>query len=114
MEAHHLEALAALPAAATCRRIDFDKAEVVPGIVPNTWFLVVTGMKPWATMTVTLSPLVYIRQPEYWGIEVIGCQAGIGLPAETPYSAALDISHVIGTIGVEVKGATKSKQIKVR
>ena len=64
-------------------------------------------------MTVQLMPLIYIQQPEYWGIEVVGCQPGIGLPQTEPYHFTLDISHVLGKKGVEVIGATKSKKIDV-
>ena len=74
MEEKHLREFEALPQPSSCRLIDFEKAEVVPGFVEKTFFLIVSGTKPWVTMTVQLSPLIYIKQPEYWGIEVIGCQ----------------------------------------
>ncbi len=95
------------------RRISFDSAEVVPGINANTWFLTVRGTKPWITMRVELSPLIYIQRPDYWGIEVIGIQSGIGLPAAALYVITIEISHVLGKKGVEVIGATKSEKIDV-
>jgi hypothetical protein len=52
-------------------------------------------------------------QPLYWGIEVVGCQHGIGLPATAPYTVALDITHLLGTTGIEVIGASSTKKIKV-
>jgi hypothetical protein len=113
MEEKHLKAFEALPHPSSCRLISFDTAEFVPGFVPKTFFLIVTGIKPWLTMTVELSPLIYIRQPEYWGIEVVGCQHGIGLPTTAPYHVALDISHLLGTKGIKVIGAASKKQIKV-
>jgi len=113
MDEKHLKAFESLPPSTSCRIIDFDKAEVVPGIVPDTFFLIVVGTKPWVTMKVELHPLIYIRQPEYWGIEVVGCQHGIGLPRTAPYHVTLDISHVRGTKGIEVIGASSRKQIKV-
>ncbi len=108
-----LKVLEALPPATTFRRIDFETARVDPGFLPNTWFLTVSGRKPWASMTVELVPLVYIRRPEFWGIEVVAAQKGIGIPLEVPYSVVLEISHVLGTAGIEVIGATKSEKIKV-
>ena len=102
MEEMHLKAFQALPHPSSCRLIEFEKADVVPGFVPKTFFLIVAGTKPWATMKVELHPLIYIRQPEYWGIEVVGCQAGIGLPMTAPYHVALDITHLLGTKGIEV------------
>lgn len=65
-------------------------------------------------MEVDLIPLVYIRQPEYWGIEVTGClPAGIGLPTTAPYIASLPLNGIIGTRGIEVIGATRSEKISV-
>jgi hypothetical protein len=34
-------------------------------------------------MEIKLNPLVYIRQPEYWGIEVVGCLPEVRLPVLT-------------------------------
>ncbi|WFU43046.1 hypothetical protein QA640_11670 [Bradyrhizobium sp. CB82] len=113
MKESDLKELEALPHSSTCRLISFKDADVVPGIVPNTFFLIVSGIKPWATMKVELQPLIYIHQPEYWGIEVVGCQSGIGLPMQAPYHVSLDISHARGKLGIEVIGATSRKQIKV-
>ena len=113
MEEKHLKAFHALPHSSSCRIIDFEKAEVIPGFFPKTFFLIVTGTKPWVTMTVELHPLIYIKQPEYWGIEVVGCQSGIGLPQTAPYHVALDITHVLGTKGIEVIGASTKKEFKV-
>jgi hypothetical protein len=113
MKAEDIATFEALPASATCRRLDFDKIEVRPGIVPNTYFLIVSGTKPWATMEVRLVPLIYIQQPEYWGIEVIGCQSGVGLPVAFPYTVVLDITHFLGKKGIEVIGATRSEKRNV-
>ena len=48
--------------------------------------------------------------PEYWGIELIGCQGGIGLPMEAPFMVTLDISRHRGKKGIEVMGATRSEK----
>jgi hypothetical protein len=113
MDAQDLRILAALPPSTMCRLIGFDHAQVVPGFLPKTYFLIVSGKKPWASMKVELVPLIYITQPDYWGIEVVGCQSGFGIPVEVPYSAVLDISHVLGKLGIEVIGAGKKETIKV-
>lgn len=102
-----------LPAPAGVRLIDFDKAHVVPGIVENTFILVVSGTKPYLNMEVSLVPRVYVRQPEYWCIEVIGTVAGIVLPTETPYTVSIPLDSVRGTIGIDVIGATKTQKIDV-
>ncbi|WP_049571155.1 hypothetical protein [Nonomuraea sp. SBT364] len=93
--------------------IDFDEARVVPGSVPGTYVLVVSGSKPYANMAVRLSPLVYIRQPDYWGIEVEGTLPGIGLPALAPYTVSLPLDGVVGTAGVEVIGARRRETLDV-
>jgi hypothetical protein len=104
----------ALPKPSSCRLIDFKEAEVRPGIVSGTYILIVRGTKPYLNMEVNLSSLVYVRQPEYWGIEVIGClPGGIGLPATEPYIAILALNGTIGTQGIEVIGATRSEKISV-
>lgn len=101
------------PPSESCRRLEFDKAEIVPGIVNGTWFAVVSGKKPWVTMRVDLVPLIYVRQPEYWGIEVVGCVTGISLPAVVPYVATLPLQNSLGTKGVEIMGAARSEKFDV-
>ena len=99
-----------LPMAKSCRLINFDKVQVAPGLVEGTWILVVSGTKPYINMKVELMPLVYVRQPEYWGIEVVGCLAGVGLPAIGPYSVSLPLDGITGTKGIEVIGATHAEK----
>ena len=107
------QAVAASQAAQSVRRINFTKAEVRPGFVPNTYFLIVSGTKPCLNMKVHLSPLIYIKKPEYWGIEVIGTLSGICLTAIAPYHVFIPLDGITGTKGIEVIGATKRKKIKV-
>jgi hypothetical protein len=103
----------ALPTAESCRLIDFTRCEVRPGFLPDTYILIVTGVKPYANMQVDLIPLIYIRQPEYWEIEVVGCLRGIGLPMLTPYTVSLPLDGVRGIHGVEVVGANGRKRLDV-
>lgn len=104
-----------LPNASSCRKIDFDedKVEVRPGFINDTWFLIVSGIKPYSNMKVELMPVMYVRKPEYWGIEVVGCIPGIGKQKPTPYTVFIPIDGVIGTEGIEVVGASKNKKLKV-
>ena len=64
-------------------------------------------------MTVRLSPLIYVRQPEYWGIEVLGSLPGIALPATAPYTVVTSLSGILGTIGIEIIGASSTQKIDV-
>ncbi len=99
-----------LPKAEAYRRIDFEKADLHPGIVPRTFILVVSGTKPYANMEVGLKPLVYIKRPEYWGIEVVGSLPGVGLPTLAPYTVSIPLDSITGTKGIEVIGATRSEK----
>jgi hypothetical protein len=113
MNARTKEQLESLPQSAACRIIEFESAELRPGIIGKTYFLIVSGRKPWANMDVQLVPLIYVDQPDYWGIEVVGCLSGISLPVEVPYSVTLDVSHTLGKRGVEVIGASGRKQLDI-
>ncbi|MEH2083406.1 MAG: hypothetical protein V7K89_26540 [Nostoc sp.] len=101
----------ALPKPESSRLIDFEEAEIRPGIVSDTYILVVRGTKPYLNLEVNLVPLVYVQQPEYWGVEVVGTLPGIGLPATTSYTVSLPIDGIRGKQGVEVIGANGSKQL---
>jgi hypothetical protein len=103
----------ALPQASACRLIDFEDVQVIPGTILRTYFLIVKGTKPWVTMDVGLHPLPYATRPEFTGIEVVGCQNGVGLPQAGPYSAVIEFTHLIGTGGIEVIGATMRKKIEI-
>ena len=99
-----------LPPTESCRLIDFETVDVVPGIIKNTWFVIVSGTKPCVNMTVELRPRIYVRQPEYWGIEVVGCLPGVCLPATAPYHVSLPLAGILGTKGIEIIGATKREK----
>jgi hypothetical protein len=97
-----------------CKVIAFTKSKVIPGFLPKTYFLVVTGTKPCINMEVSLKPRKYVKKPDYWGIEVVGClPGGICLTMTAPYAVHLGLKGVIGTKGIEVIGANKSKKHKV-
>lgn len=109
-----LDAYTALPMDQSHRLIDFDTANVVSTrSIPPQHFLSVSGTKPYMNMHVELSPLVYIRQPEYWGIEVVGSLPGVGLPATAPYSVSLRLGGIMGTKGIEVIGANRTETIDI-
>lgn len=105
------ENFAERPAPESVRLIDSEEAKAVPGIVPGTFILVVNGTKPYLNMTVRLSPRVYLAQPEYWGIEVVGSLSGIGLPATAPYTESLPLDGITGSKGIEVIGAYRTERI---
>jgi len=104
-----------LPTADSQRLIDFERVQILTlESFPPQFVLRVTGTKPFLNMEVQLEPLVFIRQPEFWGIEVVGrLPGGIGLPALAPYDVTIPLSGTMGTKGIEVIGASRSRKIKV-
>jgi hypothetical protein len=107
------------PTPTNCKVIDFRTATVEPLVaVPSAsmYRLTVTGLLP-APADVSLVPLIYVRQPKHWGIEVVACPApGIatpslaGDPVAPPvrlFRATLDFRGPFGTCGIEVIGATR-------
>jgi len=106
--------LASNPASRSCRLVDFDKAEVRPGFVSGTFILIVSGTTPCINMKVSLNPVTYVRCPDYWKIEVVGClPQGICLPAIGNYNESLPLSGITGSKGIEVVGAKKKKRFEV-
>jgi hypothetical protein len=108
-----------LPPAQSGRLMDFETAEVISQMIyPPRPVLIVSGHKPYQSMTVELVPLTYIRQPPFWGIEVVGkasLPAGpTPMPAiAIPYTVELNLAGVTGSVGVEVIGATKTERLHV-
>ncbi|QKP78707.1 hypothetical protein HT051_04090 [Methyloligella sp. GL2] len=107
-----LDAFGNSPVPEACRRIDYDNVDIVPGFVNDTWIAIVSGTKPWATMEVSLVPLIYVAQPDYWEIEVVGCQNGVGLPVEAPYSEFMEVQDM-GKKGVAFVGTGKPEPFDV-
>lgn len=102
-----------LPPSSCCRRIEFEKVEVISGFPGD--FLVVSGTKNCINMEVKLVPLVYVKCPEYWGIEVVGCLPdGVCLKALGPYSVTIPLAGIIGSKGIEVVGASKSERCELK
>jgi hypothetical protein len=109
-----IQAYQALPPAASFRRLDFDHAQVIAlRIFPPQFILRVSGTKPYLNMDVELVPFVYVRQPEYWEIEVVGSLRTPGPPVAAPYAVSLPLAGSLGTRGIEVVGATRSQRIDV-
>jgi hypothetical protein len=99
--------------------IDFERAEVItPMIYPPRPTLVVAGVKPHPDVEVTLVPLVYVSVPPYHGIQVVATATSDGPHvshpiANVPYTVELDLEGTCGSVGVEVIGKTRTKQIAV-
>lgn len=101
-----LAAFTGLPPSRTHRLLEFDKAVVEPRLK-----LRVTGSAPYPGMRITLAPLAYVRQPEFWGVEVVGTLPEPRPPMATPYEVELDLPGPMGTVGVEVVGSGLTERI---
>jgi len=98
-----------LPFAQACRRIDFDSIEVREPTRGGR-MLLVSGIKRWADLRVTLEPMSYRETPDFWVIEVVGRLAASGLPAMVDFCVALPLDSFQGRLGIEIVGATKSER----
>ncbi|MBL8880506.1 MAG: hypothetical protein JNG88_15445 [Phycisphaerales bacterium] len=93
--------------------IDFDEA-VIELSAGGERELVVRGYVPTPCHSVSLQPVTYIMQPDYWNIQVLA-DAGTDPCAQllTPYEARLVLDHSVGTRGIEVIGRNKSRRMDV-
>jgi hypothetical protein len=106
----------ARPAPTTCQVIDFDSADVLYDSILGYPAVIVHGTKPYQAMTEALWPLIYIRQPEYWGYEVVGCLPDDAAVPEVlgPYVLILPLTDAaLGTKGIEIIGANKTQKIDI-
>ena len=98
-----------LPLAQACRRIDFDAIEVREPEGGGR-LLLVSGIKPWADLAVSLEPMAYRDPPEFWTIEVVGRLTASGLPAWVDFCVALPLESFQGRQGIEIVGATRTER----
>ncbi|MGZ9112552.1 MAG: hypothetical protein ACXW3X_16135 [Rhodoplanes sp.] len=114
MDETQMQTFRDLPVPSSFRLLDFERARVITlESFPPQFILRVSGTKPYANMDVELVPLVYVRQPEYWEIEVVGSLRGIGLPALAPYTVSIPLAGILGTRGIEVVGATRRERFDI-
>lgn len=97
----------------SCSAAEFDSATVQRDPSSGSTTLIVTGVKRSSNVSIELTPVVYIRQPEYWLILVNGCGSGMGMPVLTPYVVKRDITGSIGTLGIEVRGSNQAVTIPI-
>lgn len=103
-----------LPAPQSSHLLPYDSADVVPGIVNDTYFLIVAGTAPCQNTNVSLQPRVYVDQPDYWGIEVVGnVEGGICLPAQLDWTTTTSLQGIRGKKGIDVIGANKTMRFDV-
>ena len=104
------------PALPSCRLIDFDTVNVLYDSILGYPAVFVHGEKPYQAMTVELRSLFYVRPPEYWGYEVVGCLPDdAAVPDVTgPYVLVLPLpTAALGTKGIEIIGANRTQAIDI-
>lgn len=102
--------------APSCFLAQFDRSEVKPGTVNNTWVLIVSGRKPGSGIEISLNPFDHEQKPDYWEIEVVGCRKEIGIPVSVPYTAVFALQEpTMGKKGIKVIGANnKTEKINIQ
>jgi len=92
-----------------CGLIDFTAFEVIQGI-SGAYILVVWGNDD-PRIIPSLIPRIYVRQPDYYEIEVVGCLTGIVPPKDVKgFPLTMGLEHALGRKGIKLIGATKSEQ----
>jgi hypothetical protein len=100
-----------LPYAQACRRVDFDFVEIREAAHPGGGrVLLVSGVKPWADLRVSLEPVPDTGMRDFRVIEVVGRLTGCGLAALVDFCVALPLASVQGCKGIEIVGATRSER----
>jgi hypothetical protein len=95
-----------------CFSADFVTAEVVKS--GDQWHLKVTGRTTVADAKFRVSPVLYVKQPDYWQMVIEACNAdGRTLSESTPYSAEINISGSIGSNGISLSGGSRSKPMLI-
>ena len=103
-----------LPPSESHKVLPISSYELRPGSQAGTWILVVRGHAPCLNTNVSLEPSIYVQQPEYWRIEVVGSTpGGICLTGVKEYTAVLPLAGTTGTKGIELVGRDGSEQIAV-
>jgi hypothetical protein len=103
----------------TGRLINFERADAITTMMyPPHPVLVVSGQTPVPGMDVALVPVMYVSQPEYWAIQVVGSVSDAPRPMQpiaggSPYRVELALTGVTGTKGVDVVGADQTERIDV-
>lgn len=98
------------PPVESCRLISFESAEIIETRCGPV--LRVKGQAPCVNMKVSLVPRIYVRCPEFWGIEVVGClPGGFCLPALKEYDETIPLNGVIGSKGIKVIGASRTEKL---
>lgn len=93
--------------------IDFDEAEIKLNDNGERE-LVVRGFVPTPCYTVSLEPVTYIAQPDYWIIQVIAeTDSEACAQVVTPYEARLVLDANVGKRGIEVVGKNDKKRINI-
>jgi hypothetical protein len=76
--------------------------------------LVVMAEVPDAGLEVRFMPRRYVKQPDYWGITVMGVPTGDMSRPSGVYEASTSVTGTLGSQGVEVIGATRTLKLDKR
>ena len=94
----------AVAAPLACAAVTIKTAELVSrdGVI----LLKVTGEAPSAGLTFAVRPVVYIMQPDYWLMALVGCvpKGSATASVPTPFSAEVSLAGSVGRFGIDLTG----------
>ena len=92
-----------------CSPVDFKTADLVPA--GDRVVLKVTGEAPHEGLTIDISAVLYVMQPDYWQMVLVACHPEGTTPSGPPvtFTADINISGTIGRKGIELSGRPGSK-----
>lgn len=104
--------IAAAPLPETCVPIDFNEANIIHA--DNDWLLEVSGHSPFRPEEIRLLPVMYVMQPDYWQVMLVGCpERGKGAGVPRPYKVRLKLNGTIGHKGIRLLGASPASYKRI-
>lgn len=99
------DAVDELPISSSVRLVPVTEVKLRDGFANDTYFLMAWGEKPYKAMEVEIVPMIYVRRPEWWQVDIVGSLKG---DRETSaVTGEYFVSREIwfwGTKGIEVRG----------
>lgn len=75
--------------------------------------LIVEGTKRHINAAASLIPALYIRQPDFWRIELVECHGPQTLPALADYVLCMMLDNTIGNKGIEVVDCNGVRRVDI-
>lgn len=104
--------IVAEPLPETCVPIDFSEAHIVHE--GADWVLEVSGRSAHRPEDIRLLPVMYVMQPDYWQVMLVGCPERDGATGPVrPYKVRLKVNGSIGHKGIRLLGASPASYKRI-